>query len=106
MVKEMCVNKCFSLCDLDKALEHKNIKVEKQPIGDELNRVRRFALNGKSYKIIWYINTCYLEHNDILVKFKKVIQKNTWPNRSKMNLQFYNDNNDVCCIISIEKMNE
>lgn len=96
----------FSLLALDNALRHKKIKIEKQPIRNGLNRIRRFTLNGKSYKIIWYINTCYLEHNDILVKFKKIIQENTWPNHSKMNLQFYNDNNDVCCIISIEKMNK
>ena len=96
----------FSLIGLDVALKHKKIKVERRPTGDGLNRIRKFRLNGESYKIIWYINTCYLEHDDILVKFKRVDQKNTWPNRSKMNLQFYNDNNDVCCVIRIEKLEE
>lgn len=97
------MSKSFSLYDLDKALRHKKIEVEKLPITDGLYRLRRFRLNSKSYKITWYANTCYLEHNNVLVQFRKVVQKNTWPTNSKMNLQFYNDCNKICCIISIEK---
>jgi hypothetical protein len=99
------MSKSFSLYDLDKVLEHKNIKVEK-PKSEESSerRTRRFTINDKSYKIDWYHNGCILEHNEVIIPFSKVAKKNTWPTDSKMNLQFYiGCDYELCCIISIEK---
>lgn len=101
----MCVSTCFSLYDLDKALEHKNIKVEK-PRSEKASekRIRRFTINNNSYKIDWYFNGCILKHDEVIIPFTKVVKRNTWPTDSKMNLQFYIGRDyELCCIISIEK---
>lgn len=99
-------NTNFSIEDLDKVLTHKNITVSKYGDKDKLvifRRHREVIINGVMYTISWYINDCYLKTKDLEIPFRKVRQTGTWPNGAKMNLQFYDKNEDVCCILRIEE---
>lgn len=101
----------FTLEDLDKALKHKNICVS--IYGDKnvvkhsspttvFKRHREITIKGIIYKIGWYINQCELKIGALTVLFNSVKQASTWPNSAKMNLQFYDKNRAVCCILRIE----
>jgi hypothetical protein len=96
----------FSIEDLDRVLKHKNILL--MPHGDnssiEFRRRRDLIINGTMYIISWYINQCYLTRDRLTVPFSFVKQSNTWPNRAKTNLQFYNKKGDICCILMLEEL--
>lgn len=94
----------FTIEDLDMALEHKNIVVSTPVLPGEyaFNRTRLVFINGNEYRIAWWRNQCYLEHDDMIVLFKYVRQSGTWPNNKKVNLQFYDHHNAVCCVVGIE----
>ena len=93
----------FTMESLSKVLQHKNIRnIKTHNPSESFDRVRCFVIDGKYYEIEWYCNGSYLKHGNMIVSFKCVKQSNTWPNRGKMNLQFYDLNRAVCCIIKIE----
>lgn len=93
----------FPIEMLDRALSHPNIEVEKAAVeGQAFKRIRNFKVCGKEYSIKWYRNGCYLFHHGIEIPFQSVIQKNTWPNHAKVNLQFYDSGLEVCCVLPIE----
>lgn len=96
----------FSIEDLDRVLKHKNIL--SRPYGDgsstEFRRHRELIINQTMYGISWYINQCYLIRDKLTVPFSFVKQSNTWPNRAKTNLQFYNKKGDICCILMLEEL--
>lgn len=93
----------FSIEALDKALDYPTIKVESSslPKGN-FDRIRLFTALGESYRIEWWMNTCYLIHGNLQIPFVSVRQSNTWPNNSKMNLQFYDRGIEVCCVVKID----
>jgi hypothetical protein len=92
----------MKLEDLEKVLTHPNIKLA--PVVEkpgELNRNRLFTLNGKEYHIEWWCNISYLHiGREVIVPFDTVKQCGTWPIASKLNLQFYDAQDRVCCIIT------
>jgi hypothetical protein len=96
--------------NLDKVLEHKNItNISYGKYGDEfIERIREFDVEGMHIKIIWFCNESNVELYDgkIIIPFVDVEQSNTWPNRGKMNLQFYDSGGEVCLIIKIEDWEE
>jgi hypothetical protein len=88
---------------LDAVLKHKNIEIIPNPNPEKyFDRNRFFKINGQNFKIVWFCNTSTLFFGDVLVRFVSVSQEKTWPNRAKMNLQFYDEHGDVCCVIKIE----
>lgn len=96
----------FSIEDLDKALTHKNIIVSTYGGKDTLiifKRYREIIINGVMYTIHWYMNECYLRTKTLTIPFRSVKQASTWPNGAKMNLQFYDKNSVICCILKIEE---
>ena len=99
------MNHVTDITQLDKMLSYKTIKLLESTDNNneayEFNRYRHFEVNNIKYSIEWYVNICYLHHKDMLIPFHNVKLSNTWPRRSKMNLQFYY-NNEVCCILKIE----
>lgn len=93
--------------ELDAALTHKNIKPFSFPPKDGVHFERRrgFSVGDDYYMIEWYCNVSYLTCGKLLMVFDTVRQSNTWPNHSKMNLQFSYDGK-TCGIIPIEAYNE
>ena len=94
----------FSTKDLDKALNHKNILVSSY--GDKncstgFKRHREVIINGTMYKISWFVVTCYLKTKDLTISFKYVKRVNGWLKGSKVNLQFYDESDKVCCVLRI-----
>lgn len=63
----------------------------------------RFEVEGQVYVIERWANLCYLEAGNAKIIFDKVRFKGTWPNRYKNNLQFYDDRNEVVCVIGVDK---
>lgn len=95
----------FTLEDLDKALDHKNILVS--AYGDIgvtvfVKRHREVIINSIRYTINWYKDQCYLNTGDLIIPFSFVKQNDTWPNYAKMNLRFYDEAGNTCCILKIE----
>jgi hypothetical protein len=87
--------------ELDKVLSHPNIQVEAVPdTPGEFQRNRWFTLNGKRYCIEWWCNISYLHVGSMIVPFQRVKQAGTWPIMSKLNLQFYDSRDAVCCVIA------
>lgn len=95
----------FSIEDLDKALAHKNILSTSYGHKSTVmfKRCREIIINKRMYHIEWYINKCFLYTMGLTIPFNFVKQANTWPNHSKMNLQFYNGSG-VCCILVLERL--
>jgi len=103
----MCSDLTFSIEELDKVLEHSNIKVcKKNRKGELFSRIRVFNINNELYKITWYPNTCYLYYNHLTIPFQYAKQSDTWPNNAKQNLQFYDGGGEVCCVLKIEDYEE
>jgi hypothetical protein len=97
----------MTLEELDKALNYPTIKVESLDKGNEfIERWRKLTIDNEEYEIEWYCNVCYLHHGALKILFNTVILSNTWPHRSKMNLQFYDSNEEICCILLIDKWEE
>lgn len=97
----------MTLEELIEVLQHKNIRNidthnPNMYQSGFFDRIKCFIIDGKYYEIEWYCNGCYLKHENIIVPFKYIKQSNTWPTSSKMNLQFYDLNHAICCIIKIE----
>jgi len=93
----------FSIEDLKKVLDHKNISMVENKEPDEFfDREMRFVIDGECYKTVWWVNVSYLEIGVLLIPFRYVKQESTWPNNAKLNLQFYNDRNEIVCILPIE----
>lgn len=92
----------MTLEELDKVLAHPNIKLQaKAEAPGEFNRNRAFTLNGNEYVIEWWVNISYLYiGRDVTIPFDFVKQQGTWPIRSKLNLQFYDIEKRVCCVIA------
>ena len=55
-------------------------------------------MNGKVYRIEWWKNISYLHRDGLVVVFERVNQSPTWPNRAKLNLQFYYGANTTAII--------
>ena len=55
-----------------------------------------------SFQIQWWMNQCYLFAGELIVPFKSIEASGTWPNRAKMNLQFYSDSHTPCAILPIQ----
>jgi len=88
---------------LDKVLDHPLINLQASSLSSEcFDRNRYFEVNGKKYRIEWFVNICYLICDELTVPFESVEQSNTWPNMSKMNLLFCRDGVPAC-ILRIEK---
>lgn len=89
---------------IDRLLEYETIEAESSKLkGETFSRVRKFKTLDQEYKIIWHCNICYLHSGNMQISFNTVKLSNTWPNRSKMNLQFYlNGNETPVCIVKIE----
>lgn len=74
---------------------------------ETFKRTRILRINNKDgvekeYKIKWYINICYLYYDNITIPFRYVKQSNTWLHESKMNLQFYGEDGNICAVLKIE----
>lgn len=82
-----------------KAISHPTVEV--RVLEASFNRSIYFKVNSEEYLIEWWCNLCYLYAGDLLVIFDTVKVDSTWPNRAKMNLQFYY-NGEICAIIPIE----
>lgn len=65
------------------------------------NRKRTFRVHDQEFEIEWWCNGSYLNIGKVIIPFKAVTLSNTWPNRSKVNLQFYDSNDYPCCIIPV-----
>ncbi len=91
---------------IDNALSHKNITDIEEVGGEYFKRIRKFKVKNKKYKIEWYHNQSYLYIEDVIIPFFRVKQQNTWPIGKKMNLQFYDERNEVCCVLPIEEYKE
>jgi len=94
----------FTIEQVDMVLNYPTIEVMKSanPI-ESFERWRTFMVHGLKYQIEWYVNHSYLHSpGGVTVLFKSIQRKNTWPHRSKMNLQFYDDRGEVCCVLKIE----
>ena len=91
--------------ELDKVLDYPGLTVRKAACGKEMfERLRSFEINGQYYSIEWWANAMYLHvglMSELVVSFSHVAQSNTWPHRSKMNFQFYN-NGEICAVLKIE----
>ena len=93
----------FSIDNLDKVLQHKEIKLKPNHKPNKFfDRIRYFSVGTKFYKIKWYCNICYLYHNGLQIPFIRVEQSSTWPNNAKTNLQFYATDTVIACILPIE----
>jgi hypothetical protein len=94
----------FTIEQLDEVLVHDNIKniplMTARP--EEFLRDRAFEIDGERYTIEWWTNICYLTVGEVLIPFRYVVKHGTWPNGKKLNLQFYNDQRQVCCVIPLE----
>jgi len=98
----------ITLKQIDKLLEYHTIDAfPVLEVGGEFNRKRRFNIEGNEWRIVWYKNICYLENNNqsLIIPFEQVKLTNTWPTRSKMNLQFYYQG-EVCCVLKIEDFDQ
>ena len=96
--------KTIPLDDLDKVLSHPSVNAY---LGDDSTqtgiRHKSFAIDGRTFKIEWWTNICYLYADGLTVPFDWVRVSNTWPNRAKLNLQFYrNGDTTPICILPIE----
>ena len=89
--------------ELDNALAHHTISVTRFAAGNEtFERIREVRVGDRAVMIEWWPNVCYLHTPDNLtVIFNSLKQSNTWPNESKMNLQFY-DKRGICAILKLE----
>lgn len=92
----------MKLEDLDRVLEYDGITVHKAARGGEIfERLRSFEINGQFFCVEWWANAMYLNAGGLTIPFSVVKKSNTWPHRSKMNFQFYN-NAEVCAVLKIE----
>ena len=90
----------IKLEDLDRVLTHKDIFVEKLSLGKEsIKRVRKFTIRGKVYRVIWYPDVCYLKFEDVVISFYKAIQKAPKLWNDKPDIQFYDKDNRICCVL-------
>ena len=94
----------FTIEDLDRSLSYPTIMVipSKNKGPEHFERMRKFIVFGKEYTIEWWKNISYLFIDGVQIPFYGMQISNTWPNRSKMNLQFYDDRDEVCCVLKIE----
>ncbi len=92
----------MTLEELDAVLDYPTLTVTHAAMGDEsFNRIRQFEVNGQYFFIAWWKNRSYLHTGELTIPFETIEQSNTWPHASKMNLQFYDDNN-LCAILKLE----
>ena len=93
----------ITLEQIDKILEYPTIK-NIAKVGDEyFKRWRHFTVGEHQYRIEWWKNVSYIHcPGNVIVPFHRMRVTNTWPNHSKMNLQFEYGNTDTCCIIKID----
>lgn len=92
----------MKLEELESVMGHPRIKL--LPISEEggkLCRDRSFIIGDELYSIEWWINVSYLRKGGLLVVFDNVKRSHTWPNRAKLNLQFYY-NDKVVAVIELE----
>ena len=92
----------MKLEELERVLTHPNITnvpVTEKP--GSLNRDRSFSIFGHDYTIEWWCNMLYLKHGGVLVAADEAKQSGTWPNHSRLNLQFYR-HGEVVGIIELE----
>jgi len=79
--------------ELDRALDHPNIKVQRTQTGcapGVFCREREFIINDVRYEIVWYHNHSTIRMpGGCEIMFDRVKQSGTWPSRSKLNLHFY-----------------
>ena len=89
---------------IDEILDYKTITVKKYSNAEEFfERNRIFEIGEHQYRIEWFINIRYLYcPGNITVPFINMKRINTWPHRSRMNLQFYDQDHNVCCVLIIE----
>ena len=94
----------FTIEDLDKLLEYPTVGVLPTPNPDKyFDRYRHFKIGNDKYYIEWWRNICYLHGpGNITVPFVRAKRSNTWPNHSKMNIQLYDKDNNVCGILMIQ----
>ena len=93
----------FHFEELEVVMNHD--KVNGKPINiDDYGFSREFAfcIDGSDYEIRWFHNQSTLSSGFLDVMFHRVKVANTWPNRSKMNLQFYDDKNNVVAVLPID----
>lgn len=93
----------FTIEQLDSALDHKGINMLPAESKNEFfNRNRRFESLGSEHVIEWYSNISYLKTNGVTVMFYTVKQSSTWPNGSKMDLRFEDEDGEVVAVLPIE----
>ena len=87
--------------NIARELKHTDITILRDPAdSDTFERRWVFRIDGVDYCIEWWKNICYLHSAGLQVQFDKVKQSNTWPNRSDMNLQFY-DHGASCPVLAM-----
>jgi hypothetical protein len=62
----------------------------------------KFLVKDKEYIIEWWTNLCELKVDGLIIPFTNVYLDDTWPNNSKLNLQFYNGKSSPCAILPVE----
>jgi len=62
-----------------------------------------FCIDGADYEIRWFHNQSTLSSGFLDVIFHRADISGTWPNRAKMNIQFYDINNNVVAVLPIER---
>jgi hypothetical protein len=80
-------------------------RINGKPINiDDYGFSRQFGFNvdGADYEIKWFRNQSTLTSGFLMVKFHHAEISNTWPNNSKMNIQFYDERNEVVAVLPIE----
>lgn len=91
----------FTIEDLNKILEYKTIINTTKETSD-FNRNISFIVKDRAYIIEWYCNSSTLHIDDLSIPFHYAKLSNTWPHKSKMNIQFYDESGNVCCILKID----
>lgn len=94
----------FTIEQLDKILSYPSIERQPTPKPDKyFDRYRHFRVGNNEYHIAWFVNISYLHgQGEITIPFARAELSNTWPHSSKMNIQLYDEHNNICGILKID----
>jgi len=103
LIKGMIKMSNFTIEDLDRILDYPTIEVAtviEEPA--KFIRVREFEVDGNKFSIEWWANLSYLKIDDtLIIPFDTAELTNTWPNRSKMNIQFQYKGH-TCVVLKVD----
>ena len=101
-------NLSITIDQIDLILNECNLVFTRLSLGEEyFERSRRFTVDGISYRIEFWDNLSYLYVDEkLIIPFNLMKKSNTWPNRSNMNIQFYNHLGEIVAVLPIEPKND